>query len=103
MTEQLREDAVRQALDEIVDPEIGLPITELGLVYGIDISPEGEVEVTYTLTSLGCPAGPMIDQQIRERVADVSGVSALKTTIVFQPPWSPDKMSDDAKAALGMF
>lgn len=95
-------DEVRAALSAIVDPEIGLPITDLGLVYEVEVSEEGNVEVTYTLTSLGCPAGPVIDGGIKDAVAALAGVRALKTTIVFRPAWSPERMSEEAKAALGI-
>ena len=88
---------------EVVDPEIGLPIVELGLVYDIQVSDDGAVEITYTLTSLGCPAGPAIDGGIRDAVGYLEGVTDTKTTIVFQPPWSPEKMSEEAKVALGFF
>lgn len=94
-------DQVRVALSEIIDPEIGLPIVDLGLVYEIRVDDERAVEVIYTLTSLGCPAGPVIDGQINEALSEVPGVSSYKTTIVFQPPWTPEKMSEDARAALG--
>lgn len=94
-------DEVREALMEVVDPEIGLPIVELGLVYDINATDEGVVEITYTLTSLGCPAGPAIDGGIRDAVSNMPDVTDCKTTIVFQPPWTPEKMSEDAKAALG--
>jgi len=92
---------VREALMMVVDPEIGLPIVELGLVYDIAVDADGDVQVTYTLTSMGCPVGPMIDGQINEILGMLPGVKSHKTTIVFQPPWTPEKMSDEAKAALG--
>lgn len=90
-----------QTLGQIEDPEIGLPITELGLVYEVTVGEDGAVEVIYTLTSMGCPVGPAIDARINELTADVAGVTAVKTRIVFQPPWTPEKMSDEAKMALG--
>ena len=94
---------VREALGAVIDPEIGFPIVELGLVYDINVPAEGDVEITYTLTSLGCPSGPMIDREIKEAVASLPWVRRVSSTIVFQPPWTPDKMSDEAKAALGIF
>ena len=94
-------DEVRDALMEVVDPEIGLPIVELGLVYDIAVAEDGDVAITYTLTSMGCPAGSAIDGGIHDAVSNLDGVGECKTTIVFQPPWSPEKMSDDAKVALG--
>jgi metal-sulfur cluster biosynthetic enzyme len=96
------EAAVRDALAAVVDPEIGMPIVEIGLVYGIEIEPGGEVRITYTLTSLGCPSGPAIDREIKHAVASLPGVTRVASRIVFQPPWSPDMMSDEARAALGI-
>lgn len=95
-------DEVRVALSEIIDPEIGLPIVDLGLIYEIKVDEAREIEVIYTLTSLGCPAGPVIDGQINDALSEIEGVAAYKTTIVFQPPWTPEKMSEDAQTALGI-
>lgn len=99
---EITPEVVVDAIRPIVDPEIGISIVDLGLVYDVEV--EGEtVRVTYTLTSMGCPVGPLIDQQIQAFVGALPGVSAVDTRIVFTPPWSPEKMSEDAKAALGMF
>jgi len=96
-------DEVTEALRQVIDPEIGMPIVDLGLVYDVKVDEKGTVEVVYTLTSLGCPAGPAIDGQIREILSFLPGVADHKTTIVFQPPWTPEKMNEEAKAALGFF
>ncbi len=91
---------VLDALRVVEDPELGMDIVDLGLVY--DVGVDGpNVRVEYTLTSMGCPVGPMIDEQIRETVAGMSGVEAVETELTWDPPWSPDKMSDDAKFILG--
>jgi metal-sulfur cluster biosynthetic enzyme len=91
---------VLDALRVVEDPELGMDIVDLGLVY--DVGVEGpNVRVEYTLTSMGCPVGPMIDEQIRETVAGMPGVEAVETELTWSPPWSPEKMSDDAKFILG--
>lgn len=96
-------DQVREALGVVIDPEIGLPITEIGLVYDIEVSEDGAVLVTYTLTTMGCPIGPMIDQQIQQIVSALPGVSSVESKMIFTPPWTPEMMTEDAKAALGYF
>ena len=96
------ERAVRAALSTVEDPELGLDIVSLGLVYGVE-SEADRVRVGYSLTSMGCPMGPMIDQQIHDVLAGVDGVASVETELVFDPPWSPERMSDDAKFLLGVY
>jgi metal-sulfur cluster biosynthetic enzyme len=91
---------VEDALTNVIDPELGLDFVELGLVYGIEIE-GGHVHVTFTLTSPGCPIGPQVSEQIEEFVGELEGVESVDSAMVFQPPWTPDKMSEDAKFALG--
>jgi metal-sulfur cluster biosynthetic enzyme len=91
---------VVEALRQVEDPELGMDIVELGLFYGADV--EGEkVKVTYTLTSMGCPAGAMIQEDIERCVAEIPGVEHVESELTFDPPWTPDRMSDDAKFILG--
>ena len=91
---------VVEALRQVEDPELGMDIVELGLFYGADV--EGEtVKVTYTLTSMGCPAGPMIQEDIERVVSEIPGVGQVESELTFDPPWTPDRMSDDAKFILG--
>ena len=91
---------VVEALRQVEDPELGMDIVELGLFYDADI--EGnDVKVTYSLTSMGCPAGPMIQEDIERVVAEIPGVEAVSSELTFEPPWTPDRMSDDAKFILG--
>jgi metal-sulfur cluster biosynthetic enzyme len=91
---------VEDALSNVIDPELGLDFVELGLIYGIDID-AGHVHVTFTLTSPGCPIGPQVTEQIEEFVGELDDVDEVSSSMVFQPPWTPDKMSEDAKFALG--
>jgi metal-sulfur cluster biosynthetic enzyme len=91
---------VFDALRVVEDPELGMDIVELGLLYDAEV--EGDkVHVTYSLTSMGCPVGPLIEQQIMEVVAAMPGVEEVETELVWSPPWTPEKMSDDAKFILG--
>jgi len=93
-------DDVENALTNVIDPELGLDFVELGLIYGIEVD-GGNVHVTFTLTSPGCPIGPQVSEQIDEFVSELEGVESVDSTMVFTPPWSPDRMSEDAKFALG--
>ena len=94
------EEDVLDALSNVIDPELGLDFVELGLVYGIEID-GGTVSITFTLTTPACPIGPQVSEQMVEFVGDLEGVDEVETNMVFTPPWSPDKMSEDAKFALG--
>jgi metal-sulfur cluster biosynthetic enzyme len=91
---------VTDALTEVIDPELGLDFVELGLIYDVEVD-GGTVDVTFTLTSPGCPIGPQVTEQIEEFVGEIDGVEAVHPHMTFEPPWSPDKMSEDAKFALG--
>lgn len=91
---------VEEALTNVIDPELGLDFVELGLVYDVQVN-DGNVEVTFTLTSPGCPIGPQVTEQIQEFVGELDGVAQVTPTLVFSPPWSPEMMSDEAKFALG--
>ena len=93
-------DDVKEAMKVVIDPEIGINIVDLGLVYDVTVE-EGQVNVTYTLTSMGCPIGPMIESQIQGALSLVPGVEVVNSQMVFRPAWSPEMMSDEAKAALG--
>jgi metal-sulfur cluster biosynthetic enzyme len=93
-------DDVMEALENVIDPELGLDFVSLGLVYDVEIE-GGDVYVTFTLTSPGCPIGPQVSEQMKEFVAEVDGVERVFPKMTFSPPWSPDLMSEDAKFALG--
>lgn len=100
---EISEAEVMDALHECYDPEIPVNIVDLGLVYNVDINNEpGLVEITMTLTAMGCPmAGDVIDE-IEMRVGQVENVQSCKVNMTFDPPWSPDRMTEDAKWELGM-
>jgi metal-sulfur cluster biosynthetic enzyme len=90
---------VFEALRQVEDPELGMDIVDLGLVYDVEV--EGDkVRVVHSLTSMGCPAGPMIQEDIYRAVTEL-GVQDVEVELTWDPPWTPDKMSDDAKFILG--
>ena len=95
------EEQVREALKQVIDPEIGINIVDLGLVYETNVSQTGKVEVVMTLTSPGCPLGPVINAQVNSALNDLDGVSDISVNIVWSPPWKPEMMSEDAKLELG--
>jgi metal-sulfur cluster biosynthetic enzyme len=94
-------DQVIDALRQVEDPELGMDIVELGLVYDVEVSGP-RIKVTYSLTSMGCPAGPLIEQDIDSVAGTIEGVEAVDTELTFDPPWTPERMSEDAKFILGI-
>jgi metal-sulfur cluster biosynthetic enzyme len=96
-------DAVLEALKNVYDPELGINIVDLGLVYEVEISAGGDVDITYSLTTMGCPIGPLIEDQMRQFLTGVTGVGEVRPEMVLRPPWTPEMMSDEAKASLGIF
>ena len=93
-------DDVVEALHSVEDPELGMDIVELGLFYDTEIDGP-RVKILHSLTSMGCPAGPMIHEGIHDAVASLPGVEHVDVELTFDPPWTPDLMSDDAKFILG--
>jgi metal-sulfur cluster biosynthetic enzyme len=94
-------DDVMDALSNVIDPELGLDFVELGLVYGVEVGEGGGVHITFTLTTPACPIGPQVTEQMEEFVGELEGVKSVECEMVFVPPWSPERMSEDAKFALG--
>ena len=88
-------------LKSCYDPEIPFNIVDLGLVYALDLSDEGDVKVRMTLTSPGCPVGPWLTDEVRDACLGVEGVKRVEVEIVFDPPWNPTMMSESAHKALG--
>jgi FeS assembly SUF system protein len=100
---EIIEAEVMDALRECYDPEIPVNIVDLGLIYGINIDDEvGRVEVKMTLTAMGCPMAGDVISEVEMRVGEVENVKVCKVEMTFDPPWSPEKMTEDAKWELGM-
>src|SRR6266511_2942471 len=99
-TATVTQDDVYEALEEVIDPELGLDFVSLGLVYDVEIK-DADVYVTFTLTYPGCPIGPQVSEQMKEFVGGLEGVESVYPKMIFEPPWTPDMMSEDAKFALG--
>ncbi len=92
---------ILESLKDVIDPELGINIVDLGLIYSVRV--EGDtVHIEYTLTTMGCPIGPLIEAQMQQTLQGIEGVDNLEAEMVFSPPWTPEKMSEEAKAALGV-
>ena len=98
----LSREAVVEALKTVLDPELGVDIVNLGLVYEVQVS-GGHVDVKYSLTTMGCPIGPLIEAQMGAVLSALPGFADVDIEMVFSPAWSPEMMSEEAKAALGWF
>lgn len=102
MADQDMKDSMLGALETVIDPELGVDIVNLGLVYDVDLNDEGVAMIRMTLTSMGCPLGPVIVDQIRTALFELPEVQDVDVNIVWSPPWSKDNMSRYAKMALGV-
>ena len=97
-------DDVMDALREVIDPELGLDVVSLGLVYGVEVDDEGEATVRMTLTTPYCPLGPMLESQVHAATQFLPGIQGVKVDLVWDPPWDPHTMaSDEVKLELGLF
>ena len=94
-------DQVREKLKNVLDPELGISIVDLGLVYEITVSQDGVCRILMTLTTIGCPLFDQIHKDIEDNVLKIEGINEVKTELTFDPPWSPEKMTEDAKIRLG--
>ena len=97
----LRESIIEQ-LKTVFDPEIPVNVYELGLIYDVDVDDEGRTKIRMTLTSPMCPAAEMLPPEVESKARGVDGVASVDLDLVWDPPWSPDKMSEAAKLELGM-
>ena len=97
----LTPDYLKKALRAVKDPELNLNIVDLGLVYEVDVNPEGDVKVKMTLTSPGCPAGPEIVTDVSQTLQDLEGVKSVDVEIVWEPYWTPEKIDPRVRAFLG--
>lgn len=99
MTSELRHRAL-EALRDVIDPELGLDVVALGLVYGVDVR-DGDVTVELTMTTPACPLGEQIVEDAERCLLAVDGVQSATVRLVWEPPWTPDRMSEEARRALG--
>ena len=113
----LTEDHVREALKQVIDPELFVNIVDLGLIYGVDVrsreaqagaegeasAPSYDVRIEMTMTSPMCPAGPQLVGNSKEVVSKLEGVTSVEVKVVMDPPWSPEKMTEEARDQLGIF
>jgi metal-sulfur cluster biosynthetic enzyme len=100
------EDAVREALKQVIDPELFVNVIDLGLIYAVEMAEKGDktdVGIEMTLTSPACPAGPQLIQQSKSVVGRLEGVGEVNVKLVMTPPWTPDRMTEDARDQLGIF
>lgn len=96
------QDNILGALENVIDPELGIDIVNLGLVYGVDLNEEGHCTVTMTLTAMGCPLAAHIEADVKRALADIPEIKEVEVNIVWDPPWGKEKMSRYAKIALGI-
>lgn len=101
MDEALKENLIG-ALENVIDPELGIDIVNLGLIYDVDLDDAGLCTVTMTLTSMGCPLAAHIEADVKGALSDIPQAKEIKVDIVWDPPWGKDKMSRYAKIALGI-
>ena len=101
------EEAVRETLKQVIDPELFINIIDLGLIYAVDIVPAAEeksdVKIEMTMTSPACPAGPQLISQSKTVLGAIPGVGNVEIKLVLDPPWTPDRMTEDARDQLGIF
>jgi metal-sulfur cluster biosynthetic enzyme len=102
MAATITKDQVLEKLKDVFDPEIPVNVVDLGLIYGVEISDGNDVYVQMTLTAPGCGMGPYIAQQAEWAVAELEGLEDVTVEMVFDPPWTPDLLSEDGKALLGI-
>lgn len=109
MPEVICEDKVREQLKQVIDPELFVNIVDLGLIYVVDLAPNAEdaektdVKVEMTLTSPMCPAGPQLVANSRQVIEAIEGIGSVDIKVVMDPPWTQDRMTDDARDQLGIF
>jgi metal-sulfur cluster biosynthetic enzyme len=90
-----------EKLRAVLDPELGVSIVDLGLIYGVEISDKGVATVSMTLTTIGCPLFPVIQKDIEDRLLELPDVEDVKIDLTFDPPWSPERMTEETKIRLG--
>ena len=92
-----------EALRTVYDPELPVNIYDMGLIYNIGVDAEGEVVIEMTLSSPGCPVGPLIEKMVKFAVSKIEGVKSVAVDVVWEPPWNPDMATEEARLEMGMF
>ena len=101
MADELTKDVIYESLKTVFDPEIPINVVDLGLIYDVQVN-KGDIYVQMTLTAPGCGMGPYIAQQAEWAIQDIEGVDEVEIEMVFDPPWSPDLISEEARSQLGI-
>jgi metal-sulfur cluster biosynthetic enzyme len=96
------EDSVREQLKKVLDPELGVSIVDLGLIYDITVSKDGVCTITMTLTTIGCPLFGQIQKEIEDAVMEIATIEEVKIDLTFDPPWTAEKMTEEARITLGL-
>ncbi|BAA29384.1 metal-sulfur cluster assembly factor [Pyrococcus horikoshii] len=99
---KLTEDEILEKLKEVIDPEVGVDVVNLGLIYELKVNPDNTVYIKMTMTTPGCPLTLWILRAVEEKVLEIPGVKDVEVELTFDPPWTPDRMSEEAKRKLGM-
>ncbi|TCS92588.1 FeS assembly SUF system protein [Hazenella coriacea] len=102
MDKEIIKEQIMEQLEEVNDPELNIDVVNLGLIYDVDLDDEGNVDITMTLTAMGCPLAGMINGLVEDAVRKVEGVNQVHVNIVWDPPWDKSRMSRYAKIALGI-
>lgn len=102
MDDQALQQAILQQLQQVIDPELNIDIVSLGLVYAVDVDVAGNCQVQMTLTTMGCPLTVTLEQLVKEHLLTIPPLKQVKVVFVFDPPWSPAKMSRAARLQLGI-
>ncbi len=101
MNEDTLHETAMKKIGEVLDPELGVSIVDLGLIYGVSIDDKGVAIVTMTLTTMGCPLFPVMQKDIEDRLLELPEVNDVKIELTFDPPWTPDRMTEETKIRLG--
>ena len=102
MSKQANKQQVLEKLKLVLDPELGVSIVDLGLIYEITVSPEGVCTISMTLTTIGCPLFGQIQKEIEDRVMEIETIEEVVVDLTFDPPWTADKMTEEARIQLGL-
>lgn len=101
--DKLMEKKIYKKLEKVMDPELMISVVDLGLIYKVRINKMGDVQITMTLTTMGCPLFDLMEKPIKEEIAKIKGVRKVEVCLTFEPAWNPDMISKEARTKLGFF